>query len=82
MAQSFNLPIANGGGWPIFNMHTMAGLMNGWMVECHWGMWQAGRRFFRDPPEPENGIIRIPDAPGVGFRPDHDALAESRIMAP
>ena len=23
MAQAFNLPMANGGGWPIFNMHHL-----------------------------------------------------------
>src|SRR3546814_14143251 len=27
LAQAFNLPIANGGGWPLFNLHPMAGLM-------------------------------------------------------
>jgi hypothetical protein len=42
MAQAFNLPIANGGGWPLFNMHTMAGLMNGWRVEFHLDMQALG----------------------------------------
>src|SRR3546814_16615498 len=35
MAQAFNLPIANGAGWPTLNVHAMAGLMNGTFVELH-----------------------------------------------
>ena len=69
LAQTYNLPIANGAGWPIFNMHTMAGLMNGWLVEFHWGMWQAGAKFFVGAPGPENDRVKIPDAPGLGFSP-------------
>jgi L-alanine-DL-glutamate epimerase-like enolase superfamily enzyme len=82
MAQAYNLRIANGAGWPIFNMHTMAGLMNGWMVEFHWGMWQAGQKFFKGAPGPEKGKVKIPDAPGLGFTPDYDALAECRVKEP
>ncbi len=79
LAQIYNLPIANGGGWPLFNMHTMAGLMNGWRVEFHLGMQQVGERIFVDPPRPENQIVRIPKEPGLGLEPNHDALRESRV---
>jgi L-alanine-DL-glutamate epimerase-like enolase superfamily enzyme len=79
MAQAFNLPVANGGGWPIFNMHTMAGLINGWLVEFHVGMWGAGELAFKNPPRPENNRVRIPDKPGLGFEPNYDALEESRV---
>ena len=82
LAQTYNLPIANGAGWPIFNMHTMAGLMNGWLVEFHWGMWQAGAKFFVGAPGPENDMVKIPDAPGLGFSPNYDALAECRVDSP
>ncbi len=77
LAQTYNLPIANGGGWPLFNMHTMAGLMNGWFVEWHLGMVQVGETLFVDPPRPEGGQITIPQAPGLGLRPDRDALRET-----
>jgi L-alanine-DL-glutamate epimerase-like enolase superfamily enzyme len=50
LAQAFNIPIANGGGWPHFNMHLIAGLMNGWRVEFHLGMQQVGVRIFPDAP--------------------------------
>ena len=45
MAQAFNLPMANGGGWPIFNMHHLCGLMNGGPVEFHYGMWRRASTF-------------------------------------
>jgi L-alanine-DL-glutamate epimerase-like enolase superfamily enzyme len=79
MAQAFNLPIANGGGWPRFNMHTMAGLMNGWRVEFHLGMAQVEDRIFKDPPWPENNIVKIPRAPGLGLELNREAVEEARV---
>lgn len=83
-AQSFNLPIANGGGWPHFNMHVMAGLMNGGRCEFHYGMWQAGKRFFRGVPDPDfrTNTVAIADAPGLGFEPDYDQLRDTRQTDP
>ena len=52
MAQAYNMPIANGGGWPLHNLHVMAGLMNGWRVEFHLGMQATGELLFEDPPDP------------------------------
>src|SRR5690606_40414504 len=82
MAQAFNLPVANGGGWPIFNMHLMAGLMNGGRVEFHYGMWEAGKRFFKGAPDPQGNMLLIPEAPGLGFTPDKDQLKESLVKSP
>jgi L-alanine-DL-glutamate epimerase-like enolase superfamily enzyme len=79
LAQAFNLPIANGGGWPIFNMHTMAGLMNGWFVEWHLGMVQAGQVLFPDAPTPKDGMLEIPQRPGLGLSLDRDALRETQV---
>jgi L-alanine-DL-glutamate epimerase-like enolase superfamily enzyme len=79
MAQAFNLPIANGGGWPRFNMHTMAGLMNGWRVEFHLGMAQVEDRIFTDPPWPESNIVKIPRAPGLGLELNSEAVEEARV---
>ncbi len=79
LAQIYNLPIANGGGWPLFNMHTFAGLMNGWIVEWHLGMVQVGEMLFVNPPEPVNGMLTIPDAPGLGLKLNRDALRESEV---
>ena len=82
LAQAYNLPIANGAGWPIFNMHTMAGVMNGGMCEFHWGLWQAGNTFFDGAPNPDGPIVRIPDRPGLGFTPNQDAIAEHTVKDP
>jgi L-alanine-DL-glutamate epimerase-like enolase superfamily enzyme len=79
LAQSYNMPIANGGGWPLFNMHTMAGLMNGWIVEWHLGMVQVGETLFVDPPRPKDGTLAIPDASGLGLTLNRDALRETRV---
>jgi L-alanine-DL-glutamate epimerase-like enolase superfamily enzyme len=79
LAQIYNLPIANGGGWPLFNMHTFAGLMNGWIVEWHLGMVQVGEMLFVNPPEPVKGMLTIPDAPGLGLTLNRDALRESEV---
>ncbi len=82
MAQAYNLPIANGAGWPIFNMHTMAGVMNGWMCEFHWGLWQAGNTFFDGAPDPDGPMVRIPDRPGLGFTPNQAAIDEHTVKDP
>lgn len=82
MAQAFKLPVANGGGWPIFNMHLMAGLMNGGRVEFHYGMWEAGKRFFKGAPDPQGNMLLIPEAPGLGFIPDKDQLNDSLVKSP
>ena len=81
LAQTYNLPIANGGGWPLFNMHTMAGLMNGWLVEWHLGMVEVGETIFIDPPRPQAGEIAIPDGPGLGLRLNAEALKDTRVRA-
>ncbi len=82
MAQMYNLPIANGGGWPLHNMHTMAGLMNGWRVEFHLDMQSIGEQVYVNPPRPDNNIVRIPAEPGLGLTPNFDKLKESRRLEP
>lgn len=82
LAQAFNLPMANGGGWPMFNMHLLAGVMNGGPVEFHYGMWMTGKHFFEGTPDPVNGKVTIPDRPGLGFMPKYEALEDARIKTP
>jgi len=79
LAQTYNLPIANGGGWPLFNMHMLAGLANGWIVEWHLGMVSVGESIFIDPPRPKDGVISIPKKPGLGLTPDRDGLKDTRV---
>ena len=81
LAQAFNLPIANGGGWPRFNMHTMAGMLNGWRVEFHLGMKFIEDQIFIDPPEPSNGVVHLPTGPGLGMEVRTDVLTETQVSA-
>jgi L-rhamnonate dehydratase len=81
LAQCFNLPVANGGGWPHHNAHLMAAVPNGWRVEFHLLMWHAGNAIYQDPPQPEAGWVSLPERPGLGLEPRQDALAEYRQNA-
>ena len=76
MAQAFNLPIANGGGWPHHNMHLQAGMANGWRVEFHLDMWKVGEVIYQDPPAPDHGWVTLTEAPGLGLEPRWEALKE------
>lgn len=78
MAQAWNVPIANGGGWPHHNMHLIAGVANGWRVEFHVPMWVTGERLFRDPPKPLRGTVTLTERPGLGLEPNEDILRETR----
>ena len=82
LAQAFNMPIANGGGWPLFNMHTMAGLMNGWRVEFHLDMQAVGEMIFINPPGPQNNMVKIPKGPGLGLKPNRAMLKDTLIKNP
>ena len=78
MAQAFNLPVANGGGWPHLNAHLMAGVANGYRVEFHVPMWAASEQIFRNPPRPDRGTVTLPDIPGLGLQPNDDVLRDTR----
>ncbi len=79
LAQAFNMPIANGGGWPLFNMHVMAGLMNGWRVEFHLDMVAVGELMFVNPPQPKDNIVKIPALPGLGLKPNRAVLKDTVV---
>lgn len=79
MAQAYNLPVANGGGWPHHNMHLIAAVSNGWRVEFHLLMWYVGETIFKNPPRPEKGWVTLPEGPGLGLEPNEDALKETEV---
>jgi L-rhamnonate dehydratase len=76
LAQAFNLPIANGGGWPHHNAHLQAAMANGWRVEFHFEMWGVGDKIYKEPPAPDHGWVTLPETPGLGLEPRWDALKE------
>lgn len=76
MAAAFNAQFANGGAWPHHNMHLHAGLANGSLVEYHSVAVEVCKQIFDDLPEPSQGMLALPDAPGLGFRPNRERIAE------
>ena len=76
MAAAFNTHFANGGAWPHHNMHLHAGLANGSLVEYHSVAVEVCKQVFDGLPEPAQGVLTLPDAPGLGFRPNRERIAE------
>jgi L-rhamnonate dehydratase len=76
MAAAFNIPIANGGAFPLHNMHLHAGLAKGGRVEWHLVAVAMMRRLYKSFPEPQAGWLKLPTAPGLGFEPDRDSIRE------
>jgi L-alanine-DL-glutamate epimerase-like enolase superfamily enzyme len=76
LAAAFNVPLANGGAWQYHNMHLQAGLANGGLVEMHYLADELYKKIYRGLPQPTEGWLTLPDAPGLGFEPDRDAIAE------
>ncbi len=76
MAEAFNVGIANGGAFPLHNMHLHAGLANGGRVEWHLVAVDMMRTLYHDIPEPKEGWLTLPDKPGLGFEPNRAAIEE------
>ena len=76
MAAAFNTQFANGGAWPHHNMHLHGGLANGTLVEYHSVAVECCKLVFDDLPEPSNGVLTLPDTPGLGFKPNRERIAK------
>lgn len=67
LAQAFSLPLDNGGGYALFNMHLHGGLANGGMVEWHMSSVALEREFYRERFDLQQGRLTLPERPGLGF---------------
>lgn len=76
LAAAFNVPIANGGAWPYHNMHLQAGVANGSMVELHYLAVELSKQIYTGLPDCRDGWLTLPDAPGLGFELNRDAVRE------
>lgn len=76
LAGAFNAQYANGGAWPHHNMHLHAGLANGGLVEYHAAALECCRLVFDGLAEPHQGILTLPETPGLGFKPNRERVAE------
>ena len=78
-AESFDLPLIHGGGWPFQNAHLFAGLPNGRLLELHTIIWEVGKVLYDFIPEPNDGTLTLSDDPGLGLEPNRKALEQTRI---
>jgi L-rhamnonate dehydratase len=76
LAAAFNVPIANGGAWPFHNMHLQAGVANGSLVELHYLAVELCKQIYTGLPSAKDGFIALPEAPGLGFELQRDAVRE------
>ncbi len=79
LADARSVRIANGAGWPLINMHLMAGVANGWLLEHHAAQSGIEEALFVDPPSPVDGWLAIPEKPGLGLEINQDGLDATRL---
>jgi len=75
-AQAYDLPVTtNGYNCPHVNMHFVGAMSNGWLVELH-GLGEGlSRTVFLDPPAASDGVIALPEGPGLGMGINYEALS-------
>lgn len=78
-AKRHGIRIANGGGWPLVNMHLLAGVPNGWLLEHHIAQSGIEGALFIDPPYPVDGWLAIPEKPGLGLTINPQGLDKTRL---
>lgn len=83
LGQSYNLPIAHGGGLASLNLHVMCGLMNGTTIEIYNGAAFSENYVWKAIPEIDMATqtVTLFDAPGIGLEPNHEFLSESETKA-
>ena len=77
LALAFGMPICNGGGSTLHNLHLQAGVVNG--TVCEWHPYQSAGAMAvlcPDAPKPQQGWLAAPQGPGLGFDPDPDLIKE------
>lgn len=74
MAEAFNLPAVSH-LFDEFSVHLVAAVPNGTWTE-HMPWWEA---IYQEPPQLQNGSIKVPQSPGIGFELDRDAMKRFRM---
>ena len=78
MASAFNVSLANGGAFPLHNLHLHAGLANGGKVEWHLPVVALMGALYEGFDVPAAGQLTASDKPGLGFQLKREALTEYR----
>ncbi len=74
MAEAYNLPVVSH-LFDEFSVHLVASIPNGTWTE-HMPWWDA---IYREPPQPENGWISVPEESGIGYELDREAMKRFRL---
>ncbi len=74
MAEAFSLPVVSH-LFDEFSVHLVSAIPNGIWTE-HMPWWEA---IYQEPPQPDGGWIALPQAPGIGYELDRDAMKRFRI---
>jgi len=75
LAKIFNLPITTHSA-SFQNMHSAAGVDNGWRVEFHYAIWKTSEAIWKNHHRPDEELIRVANRPGLGTDPNEGALSE------
>lgn len=76
MAEMYQIPVATGAGHYLPNAHLLAGLRNGSVTENHLVLDSIWDKIFIGAPQPQNGQIKLSDAPGLGVELNKAAIEE------
>lgn len=76
LAAAFNTPLANGGAFPLHNMHFHGGLSNGGKVEWHLVAHELLKKLYVNVQEPVDGWFTLSDEPGLGLTPRYEEIRE------
>lgn len=71
--------ISPAGGWDLVNLHWMCGAFSSGAVELHRAQTRIARLLLGAAPELSNGVLSVPDRPGLGLNPDEEALERCRL---
>lgn len=74
IGQAFGLPIDNGGGYALFNMHLHAGVANGGLAEWHMSAVAVERKLYPQHFDLKGSELVLPERPGLGFDLNPDVL--------
>lgn len=75
ISQAWNISFAPH-GMEFMHMHLLSAAPNGLYLERLFMFENLSRLVFKNPPEPKNGYLEIPDLPGLGMELNMDAIRE------
>ncbi|MFC7405728.1 mandelate racemase/muconate lactonizing enzyme family protein [Georgenia alba] len=79
LAEAYNMAVGMGGSEPHLNIHLYGAIAMDGPVEYHIQGWEFAKKLYSGLPEPEDGLVRLTEEPGLGLILREDAVAEFRV---